>query len=272
MPPHPRSLIAFGEILWDCLPSGIFLGGAPLNVAYHSRKLGFASAVWSALGDDFLGQEARERMEDIGVDTRFVQPAAWDRIPAPERTVRDAIGADVLVYGSLAMREPANRATLEGVLAETRALKVCDVNLRPSFEDLEYARKLVGLADVVKLNEDEIGILGGEAFSFEDPAPAFAALRRVAPVGQICVTAGEQGACFEDNGRIITARTPDVQVSDTVGAGDAFAAALIAGLVAQRETGAPVPVNFLDRPSRLGAYVASRSGAQPDYDPAEVLG
>jgi fructokinase len=139
--PKPR-VICFGEVLWDSLPAGLFLGGAPLNVAAHLALLGADPAIVSCVGTDYLGDEAIRRARDMGVDTRFValdtelptgtvaarldargnatysfgERVAWDQIPTAAGLEEAVAGAQALVFGTLALRKPANRELLERLL------------------------------------------------------------------------------------------------------------------------------------------------------------
>ncbi|HEY1110971.1 MAG TPA: PfkB family carbohydrate kinase, partial [Opitutaceae bacterium] len=157
--PRPVAIACFGETLWDVLPLGIFLGGAPLNVAYHLSRLGVTALPVSGVGHDFLGVEARRRIAGWGVSTdhiaRLKLPTgtvlaeldtqgsahytirtrvAWDRIPA-SRVLRQRRAPAALVFGSLALRSAANRAALtELLLAWPEALRIVDLNLRAPFD------------------------------------------------------------------------------------------------------------------------------------------
>ncbi len=289
-----KNIICFGEVLWDCLPRGLFLGGAPFNVAYHLHRLGRLPLMVSSVGADFLGEETLERMDRAGLDTGYVKvrddlrtgavkvrvneagnaaydilhPAAWDRIELDGDDLRELRYAGCAVYGTLAMRDTPNRKTLERLLDGFGGLKVCDVNLRPSFDDREYGLELMRRADVVKLNEEELEELTGEEVSMDAPETALGALRALTGNERVCVTFGAEGALFAEDGRIVRAASPPVEVRDTVGAGDAFTAALVERLLAGLN--AADDPELLEWPCALGAFVASRDGAQPDYDPRDV--
>jgi len=286
--------ICFGEVLWDCLPRGLFLGGAPFNVAYHLARFDFAARMVSAVGDDFLGGETRARVRRAGVDDAFLradpelptgavqvrldasgdaeytilEPVAWDRIEIPDGALPELRQADALVFGALAMRETPNRTTLARLLDGFDGLKVCDVNLRPTFDDLDYARELLGAADLVKLNDAEIERLTGRAASFDRPEAALEALAESTGASRICLTFGGEGAALRAGGSVARAASPEIAVRDTVGAGDAFTAALVDSMA----RGAGDPQAQVERACRLGAFVASQDGAQPAYDPRDVLG
>jgi fructokinase len=279
-------ILCVGEILWDALPDGLFLGGAPFNVASHLRALGRETAFVSRVGDDQLGHEALRRMRarGLGIDlmqiddslpTGFVQvelggtgepdceilePAAWDAITLTDALDQHAEHADTLVYGSLAQRARTSRQTIRQ-LCEAEALRVFDINLRPPFVDPAVVGQSMEAADVVKSNDDELARLrdwfdlpDGLEAAVTDLADAFGARA-------VCVTGGSEGAWLWRDGSFWNhpGHEPDVVV-DTVGAGDAFLAALLAGLLTDHD-GEVV----LNRANRLGAYVAAHSGALPDY-------
>lgn len=287
---------AFGEILWDCLPSGKHAGGAPFNVAAHLAQLGVPVALISAVGRDPLGDEILQVARDKNVDTRFisrvrvglptgtvlvtidskgnatyelVQPAAWDEIRVSKEAIEAVSRARAFTFGSLAGRSPYNLEQLDPLLAVKGPLKFFDVNLRPPFADLPLVIELAERADVIKLNDGEVGRLAawiktGEATDATTPRSAPAVAEACAAVAEatnsrhICVTLAEEGAALWDAGALVTAPAPHVIVKDTVGAGDAFMAGLMVGLIRGIE-----PRKVLENACRLGAYVASHHGATP---------
>jgi fructokinase len=295
----PSRILCFGEILWDCLPHGDFLGGAPFNVAYHLHKLGVEALMVSSVGRDDFGREALRRIAALGLsrefvaedpewptgtvtvklDARgnasysFVDPVAWDRIPVTSALLERAAGCGAVIFGSLALRHETNRAGLHRLLSVRGPKKVFDVNLRPPFDDTARVLELARQADVLKLNDTELARLTGAAASaVADGAELERTARDLARdtgCSSICVTRGEQGAFWLLDGRALTATAPEVDVRDTIGAGDAFTAAFALGSVnglAKRD-----PQAVLDRACKLGAFVASCDGAQPEYDSTAVL-
>jgi fructokinase len=297
--PHPGTVLCFGEILWDCLPHGDFLGGAPFNVAYHLHRLGARALMVSCVGRDDFGREALHRVAGRGLAREFIaedaaratgtvrvqldargnasyvfaDPAAWDFIPVTDALLARAATSDAVVFGSLALRHEFNRASLGRLLAVAGPLKVFDVNLRPPYDDLELVRELTRRADVLKLNDGELARLTGRSSIPPDDATMLAnAARELAQATacrSICVTRGEHGALWWRAGEVFTAAAPKVAVRDTIGAGDAFTAAFTLGLV--NGEAARDPQTLLARACRLGAFVASQDGAQPDYDPARLF-
>jgi fructokinase len=276
-------VLCVGEVLWDALPEGLFLGGAPFNVACHLRAAGTAVAMVSRVGNDRLGDEVRRRAARYGVGADLIQgdpalptgfvrvsvddagnpayeilePAAWDAIAATDALLERAASARAIVFGSLAQRRAVSRETIQR-LWEAKALMVFDVNLRPPFDDREIVRASLHRADVVKVSEHELKRIaawfrlrgrGREIVSAV--AEAFAC-----PI--VCVTRGRRGAVLLHDGRWTEHPGFVVDVRDTVGAGDAFLAVLLAGLLAGRSD-----ESLLQHANLMGAYVATQFGAVP---------
>jgi fructokinase len=296
---HPITMntefYTFGEILWDCLPSGRHAGGAPFNVAAHIAQLGVSVSLLSAVGQDPLGDEILEVAKQKGVHIEFidrariglptgtviatvdalgnatyelVQPVAWDEIIVSTAALEAVAKAGAFIFGSLASRSPYNLEQLDRLLNVKGPLKFFDVNLRPPFVDPKRIVELAGRADILKLNHDEVGqisswIRTGEATpnpprNADAVAEACAILSKATNTPRICVTMGAGGAALWDRGTLVTAAAPKVVVKDTVGAGDAFMAGLIVGLTREADT-----QTVLNTACRLGAIVASHDGAIP---------
>ena len=277
-------MLCVGEVLWDALPAGLFLGGAPFNVAYHLRRLGQPADLLSRVGDDVLGREACRRLSAAGLDPAWVQrdavlptgfvgveldeqgvagytihePVAWDALEPVGFAESEAPAA--IVYGSLAQRSQRSRETIHALL-RTETTAVFDVNLRPPYVEVDVVRTSLQRADWVKLNEEEVGLVGGW---FMGPAPYSEAVPAIAErfgCRLICVTRGGEGAALWHEGRWTHHPGYPTDVSDTVGAGDAFLAGLLSGLL--EGVG---DERALDRGCRLGSFVASRPGPTPPYD------
>ncbi|HZI19512.1 MAG TPA: PfkB family carbohydrate kinase [Pyrinomonadaceae bacterium] len=291
--------VGLGELIWDLLPTGRELGGAPSNFAHFARLLGARGAVATRVGDDALGREARARLASAGVSTEHIQVdrehptgtvgvevgpggeprfrvnenSAWDYLELTPELGRLAALADAVCFGTLGQRSPQARASILGFLGLTRAgaLRVFDANLRHSFFSPEMLRRSLELADVVKLNREELaaaaGMLGlrarGEAELCRGLAAEFG-LRLVA------VTRGASGCLLAAGAEAVEHPGYDVRVVDTIGCGDAFAATLTRCLLA----GAPLDAAAAAA-NRAGAWVAARRGATPPPEPstaAEILG
>jgi fructokinase len=288
---EPRPLaLCFGEILWDFLPDGLFLGGASLNAAYHLHHHGVNARVVSAVGRDVLGDEllrrctrwglSTEGMAQLGAvptghvrvaiggngDARFdiVTNVAWDKIPVTDGNLRAAAQAHAFIFGSLAQRSIENRIALERLLAALpgHALRVFDANLRPPYDDLDLVRLLARKATIFKLNATEAARLaahGPEKHGHEETHARL--LADMSGCGFVVVTAGARGAGMLRDGRWLWEPGRPVPVADTVGAGDAFIASLVAHLL----QGKMPDGKILSRACRLGEWVASQRGGTPAY-------
>jgi fructokinase len=289
-PPRKQSptVVCFGEALWDILPRGIFLGGAPLNVAYHLSRLGLDALLVSAVGRDFLGDEALRRINNWGLRDDFVirrrrrstgkvrasldaagaaryeiaERVAWDHVAVP-RTLRARPAPAAIVYGTLAMRGSANRVAAMDLLTRwPETLRVLDLNLRSPFDRGVGVRFALGHAQLIKLNAEELARLSGKPVGSETQLRS--AAQKVAAahgIAHVCVTAGARGAgvlwsdqWFWESGR-------PVAVRDTIGAGDAVLAAFLAALFKRKAT----PQTALCSACRHGEFVAACDGATPPY-------
>lgn len=270
-----RSALVIGEALIDEFPDRRVVAGAPLHVAIHLQTMGWEASVITRVGDDEDGDEIVSTLERFGVSTSLVEradsmptgvteiamdgtdhsftvrPGAWDAIEGPDPMPE----ADVLYLGTLVLRDPRSRESVERMVTASDATIVVDLNLRaPDFDD-ERIRWAVWRADILKLNEDELPI-ACDAFAMEhDPAE----LHDMGPTW-VCVTEGAGGATLShiDGGRW-AADAPSVDVVDTVGAGDAFCAALIDGLMNDED-----PAGVLQRAVNRGAEIASQRGGLPE--------
>lgn len=282
-------IACFGEIVWDCLPRGIFLGGAPLNVAYHLKRLGLDPRLISAVGWDFLGEEALRRLSSWNLDLSFIarrgnptgtvratlsdsgvahyifDPSpAWEHISVSLSALAETPPPTAIVFGTLACRESSNRNMLDTLLGAWRAApRVVDLNLRPPFDQREAVDFALARASLLKLNDEELSTLLQDAACETPAAIAEAAFRlaKLRRIERICVTAGAKGAGLLWDGTWHWASARPVKVCDTVGAGDAFLAGLLAALFLRRET----PERALAAACRLGEYVATQDGATPSY-------
>src|SRR2546430_2029054 len=297
----PAEFYAFGEILWDCLPSGKHAGGAPFNVAAHLAQIGVSSALISCIGRDPLGDEILEVAGHKRVNVEFVtrariglptgtvlvtldenrnatyelvQPAAWDEIRVSKKALDAVSKARAFIYGSLAGRSPYNLEQVDRLLDVKGPMMFFDVNLRPPFAAPPLVMDLARRADVLKLNDGEVGQLAhwvrtGESISDTPRDDASIArdcqtLAEATGVYRVCVTRAEEGAALWDRGELTTAPAPHVEVKDTVGAGDAFMAGLMVGLTRGMDHR-----RGFGNACRIRAYVASHHGATPVF-PAEL--
>lgn len=293
--PLTKPIICFGEILWDNTPSGIYLGGAPLNVAYHLSQLGRVATIVSSVGADDLGNIARDRSEEAGIDISCLQvsptfptgltditldenndasyeirkPAAWDQIECSQLLLERSEDAIGLVYGTLGSRSSTSRNTLLRLLDQTPGPKVCDLNLRAPHDDLELAALLAARADILKLNEEELyALLRQKADEISLP-DAVQSLFEKTSCNMLFVTRGSRSTVFTDGDRLLFITPPQQEKhpnADTIGAGDAFTATLLDGLLSHINV-----ETAIERANNLASFVASRHGAQPKHEDDLVL-
>jgi fructokinase len=252
----PR-IAALGEVLWDLLPSGKELGGAPANFVLHARRLGAEAVLVSRVGRDSLGRELLQRLAETGMPLNHIgqdgshptgtvdvqldprgQPrytiqknAAWDFIPWEPALERLAGRVDAVCFGSLGQRAPGSRAAIERFLASTKktCVRVFDINLRPPHYTVEIIRRSLEKATVLKLNQDELELLGGLLGDKGSETQRLKRLQQRFGLALIALTRGERGSrLVAPDGDCEHPGFP-VSVKDTVGAGDAFTAALTLG-------------------------------------------
>ncbi len=295
------SVVGLGELLWDELPGGRRLGGAPANFAVMAARLGVHGILASRLGQDEPGHAARELLAGLPVDSHFLQtdmeratgtvsvtfedgqpqytihaPAAWDALELTPEWVELAEGADAVCWGTLAQRGAISEETIHEFLAATRldCLRIFDVNLRKPFYTEEAVSRSLRKATLLKLNDGEmplllsLGSLGvaTEYTPANDTARADSLItdaRQVLAAHRnlqlIAITLGAHGSLLVSRNEVVRHRGIVTAVVDTVGAGDAFTAAL----AVHRLSGASLSAQS-EAANRWGAWVASRAGAMPE--------
>lgn len=279
-----KVIVGIGELLWDMLPSGKAIGGAPANFAYHAGRLGEEGWVVSAVGDDALGHEILDVLDEkrlhslvamsekptgtvqvsldaAGVPTyTIVEDVAWDHIPFTPKMQDLASRADAVCFGSLVQRNGSRASVLKFLEAvPASALKVFDINLRQHFYTPEILRKSLEIADVLKINDEEIVTLS-EMFGLgSDPREACRKLIGQYSLRFVLLTKGARGSEVISPDEVIPQGVGKVDVVDTVGAGDAFTAAFTVAYLrgdsladAQKLAG------------EVTAYVCSHKGAMPE--------
>ena len=277
--------VGLGEVLFDLLPGGARLGGAPANFAYAAGALGLPSLLVSAVGEDALGRKARRLLEEKGLPAllpsvpratgrvevalsaagvpsyAFAPCPAYEAVPWTAELEAIAARTAVVSFGTLAQWGRVSRETVQAFLRAMPegSLRVYDVNLRGHFYNEEIVRESIGMADAVKCNEDELPVLAAYAGCAAEPA-AYAAFLRREGVRYFLYTEGERQSSVFQDGEVSVLATPMVEVADTVGAGDAFTAGLVAALV----RGAPLRKAHAFA-AELAAYVCTCEGAMPDY-------
>jgi fructokinase len=284
---HLPTVVGLGEILWDLLPSGRQLGGAPANFAYCSHLLGNRAVVASRVGLDELGREARDSLLRSGITDQFLQSdqehptgtvhvqldsagqpkfeiaenSAWDFLRWTDLWQSLAQSADAVCFGTLAQWSPESRDTILNFLDATRpeAPRVFDVNLRQSFYSAEILHESMKRANVVKLNLEEVARVGDLLAIDRSDAIAFCrGMLQKFGLSLVCITRGANGSVVCDRKSADEHTGFRVQIKDSVGAGDAFTAGLVHGLLRE----APL-AEMNDLANRMGAWVASNSGAMP---------
>ncbi len=280
------AIIGLGEVLWDLLPGGRQLGGAPCNFAFHCRQLGHPGAIVSRVGNDQLGRELREAVGRLGLSDAYLQTdadhptgtvqVALDAHGVPAFTITPEVAYDYLAwqpgleslfaqaravcFGTLAQRHPAARATIQRAIAAAHnAIVVYDVNLRQQFYSREIIESSLAASRWIKLNEDELAVLR-ELLGLHGTAPpeTLEDLRQRFRLDLAALTRGERGCLLRSAAETIDLPGVPVEVIDTVGAGDAFTA----GLVVQTLEGKPLR-EAAAFANRLAARVAAAAGGTP---------
>jgi fructokinase len=280
-------VVGIGEVLWDLLPGGRQLGGAPANFAYHARALGAEAQVLSRVGRDEPGRELLGRLEQLGLltDTVEVDPTAptgtvtveikadgqpqftihedvaWDRIAGEAAGRRAVAAANAVCFGTLAQRGEVSRQSIRALLriAPAECLRILDVNLRQRYYSRQIIMESLALANILKVNEAELELLA-EMFDLPgDERGWIAELARRFPLRLVAFTRGERGSLLHSEGRWSEHPGVPVKVVDTVGAGDSFTAAVALGMLA----GWPMD-EINRRASEVAAFVCSQPGGTPE--------
>jgi fructokinase len=286
-------LVGIGEVLWDLLPSGPKLGGAPANFGYHAHALGAEAFVVTRVGTDDFGQKILRQFEEQQIANGTVQVddevptgmvtvtlsehgipsyniqenVAWDRIAVTPTALRAVHQADAVCFGSLAQRCETSRASIQRLLAAAPAesLRVFDINLRQKYYSRELIEQSLRLANVLKLNDGELpvvanffGLSGSTRDQIENLANQF-------DLHLIALTRGADGSLLYRRGQWSDCPSVPTEVIDTVGAGDAFTATLVMGLLQKMKLD---EINYLA--DEIARHVCSSAGATPNL-PAKLI-
>ena len=277
-------------MLWDMLPSGKQPGGAPMNVAIHLKNFDMNPAFISRVGDDDLGVELMDYLNNQGFNTNFIQtgithltgivkvnltdktevtykivhPVAWDYIQTTPENKQLTKDSDVFVYGTLAVRSQQSRDTLFELLKDAR-LKVFDVNIRPPHLDRATTEYLLQQADIVKVNEHELTTICTWFGIQPEVETQMKFLYERFDLKLVCVTLGADGAVVLSNEGFHSQCGYEVEVQDTIGSGDSFLAMFLKEYI----SGSPIP-SALKKACAVGALVASHRGATPDISESEL--
>ena len=291
-----KYVIGIGEALFDCLPEGRKLGGAPANFAYHVSQFGPNSCAISAIGNDELGEEIIETFDKVKLNHVLPvveQPTgtvkvtldengvpqyeiclgvAWDNIPLTKEMLDIAHHAQAICFGSLAQRSQMSRETIQAFLeaAPADALKVFDINLRQSWYTAEIIAESLQRANVLKINDEELDVvatmlLGEPTIPGQLIAEDAEKTRRICQsliakygINMLILTCGAIGSYVFTAEEESYIATPKVQVADTVGAGDSFTAAFVAQLLLGKSIR-----EAHEKAVAVSAYVCTQHGAMP---------
>ena len=281
-----RYIIGLGEALWDVLPEGKKLGGAPANFAYHAGQFGLDTIAISALGEDALAEETIEALKEHGLNylmprvpypTGTVQVTlaeggiptyeikegvAWDNIPYTDEMAEIAKNARAVCFGSLAQRNAVSRENIRKFLADTPAdcLKICDINLRQQFYSKEVLEDSFRLCNILKINDEELVVVN-RMFGYDGLDMRQTCEKMVQDYGlkMLVLTCGTNGSyVFTNDGLTSFQDTPKVEVADTVGAGDSFTGSFCACILNGK------PVQEAHKTAvQVSAFVCTQNGAMP---------
>ena len=274
-------IIGIGEVLFDLLPEGKQLGGAPANFAYHATRLGCNGVAVSAVGCDLLGDEIVELLTANGVnhqiarvdaptgtvrvtlDERGVpcyeicEGVAWDQLQLNDEVLALAKSCDAICFGTL-----AQRSLIDAIPAERNALVIYDINLRQNYYSKELIEASLNRCNILKINDEEFSTIAPMLnFAADDFEVGARALIERYGLEMVVVTCGEKGSIIVTKDEVSQLETPKVAVVDTVGAGDSFTAALCVGLLQGEE------LREVHRKAvEVAAFVCSNAGAMPSYE------
>ncbi len=284
-------VVGMGEALWDVLPEGKKIGGAPANFAYHVSQFGLPSCVVSAIGDDALGKEIIENFTSKGLDqliaevpypTGTVQVeidqtgiplydikenVAWDNIPYTEHLDALAKRTKAVCFGSLAQRNVVSRNTINHFLdtmpKDDDSLIVFDVNLRQGFYNKEILCKSMQNCNILKINDEELitvsRMFGYPGIDLQDKCWILLGKYNLK---MLILTCGINGSYVFTPGNVSFQPTPKVEVADTVGAGDSFTAAFIASILKGKSVTEAHSIAV-----KTSAFVCTQKGAMPILPP-----
>lgn len=288
-------MVGLGEVLWDLLPSGRVLGGAPTNFAYIAALLGNRGIVSSRVGHDALGREACQVMEGLGLDTSYIQyddqyetgtasvsldgdgqpaftiaqPVAWDFLEWNPEWKALSTQANVICFGSLAWRSATSAQTIELFLQNTapNAIRICDANLREPFYNSDTLRRALGHANILKINDQELTLISSLfGVPINDQISMAKHLLREFRLDLICVTKGARGSLLVSRSESVIHPGFPVTVSDAVGAGDAFTACV----AHYYSRGRPLQ-EISDLANRFASWIATQVGATPQITSSQLL-
>lgn len=280
-----RKIVGLGEALWDCLPEGKKLGGAPANFAYHAGQFGFDTLAVSALGEDALGEETIAALEEHklnylmpripyptgtvqvtldgqGIPTYNIREGvAWDNIPFTAEIEEVAKNCRAVCFGSLAQRSVVSRETIGRFLDATPSdcVKIFDINLRQSFFTKEIIEDSMRRCNILKINDEELVVVS-RMFGLPDldEEKRCKQLIKDYDLDILVLTCGTNGSYVFTADKSYYQPTPKVEVADTVGAGDSFTGSFCAALL----KGKSIPEAH-ELAVKVSAFVCTQNGAMP---------
>ncbi|WP_314311289.1 carbohydrate kinase [Hoylesella saccharolytica] len=288
-----NKIVGLGEALWDVLPEGKKLGGAPANFAYHAGQFGLDTLAISAVGEDQLGDETLSALEEKGL--KYIMPrvpfptgtvqveldaqgvpayeiregVAWDNIPFTPEMEKVARSCKAVCWGSLAQRHEVSRNTIHRFLDATppTCLKIFDINLRQTFYDEEVIRASLKRCNILKINDEELVTIG-RLFGYPglDMSNKCWLILGKYNLDMLVLTCGVNGSYVFKPGAMTFLETPKVDVADTVGAGDSFTASFCAAILKGLSVSDAHQLAV-----ETSAYVCTCNGAMPRI-PAELTG
>lgn len=281
-----RLVVGLGEVLWDMLPEGRKIGGAPVNFAYHAGQFGIDSMAVSAIGNDKLGEDTiaemngkhlnhifpsvpyptgsvQVKLDEKGVPAYDIKEnVAWDNIPFTNEIESVARNCQAVCFGSLAQRNAVSRSTIRKFIESTPSgcIRIFDINLRQNFYTREVIRDSLELCNILKINDEEIMLVSG-MFNYDSSniENVCRTIMEDFSLEMVILTCGTKGSYIFTKGGVSFMPTPKVNVADTVGAGDSFTGSFCAAIL----RGLPV-AEAHKKAVEVSAYVCTQNGAMPE--------
>lgn len=281
-----RLVVGLGEVLWDMLPEGRKIGGAPVNFAYHAGQFGIDTMAVSAIGNDKLGEDTIAEMNgkhlnhifpsvpyptgsvQVSLDEKGVpaydikENVAWDNIPFTNEIESVARNCQAVCFGSLAQRNAVSRNTIRKFIESTPSgcIRIFDINLRQNFYTSNVIHDSLELCNILKINDEEI-MLVSRMFNYDSSniENVCCTIMEDFSLEMVILTCGTKGSYIFTKGGVSFMPTPKVNVADTVGAGDSFTGSFCAAIL----RGLPV-AEAHKKAVEVSAYVCTQNGAMPE--------
>lgn len=281
-----RLVVGLGEVLWDMLPEGRKIGGAPVNFAYHAGQFGIDTMAVSAIGNDKLGEDTiaemngkhlnhifpsvpyptgsvQVKLDEKGVPAYDIKEnVAWDNIPFTNEIESVARNCQAVCFGSLAQRNAVSRNTIRKFIESTPSgcIRIFDINLRQNFYTSNVIRDSLELCNILKINDEEI-MLVSRMFNYDSSniENVCRTIMEDFSLEMVILTCGTKGSYIFTKGGVSFMPTPKVNVADTVGAGDSFTGSFCAAIL----RGLPV-AEAHKKAVEVSAYVCTQNGAMPE--------